>query len=394
MKTGIIYIIRNKINSKVYIGQTTSDVATRFHQHLKKSTISTRHYKIYNAIKKYGKENFFIEILEENVPIDQLNQREIFYIEKYDSFENGYNSSKGGDGRVINKDYDEKQIIDDYLKGSSMNEICAKFNVSNATISRVLKRLGIETRHDGNKYESIDPVIFQKEWYQKTSSIKQLAEKYNVDEKTIRRLAKRLNLRRKGTKLDMPKQETKIVLWSKTKDSFSFSEQSFEKIEESEETLSSIKDKKIIFLIGDNPIPNQTSFGDKTSNYLFNHFCLNGYDGCVVLNLFSVIEEQLLITIEKIDCDYLKKQINVFNSFPQFDICLFYGSHVVYYMSRYRLPKIVSETLESYYSSILKHNVFATAVNNSFAKPTMQTMSKMNIKNATTVNNWQIKGKI
>ena len=41
MKTGIIYIIKNRLNDKVYIGQTTTDIKTRFNQHCKNSTLKS-----------------------------------------------------------------------------------------------------------------------------------------------------------------------------------------------------------------------------------------------------------------------------------------------------------------------------------------------------------------
>lgn len=99
--TGLIYIITNDFNDKVYIGQTTTNINTRFNQHCKKCVLASRHHKLQNAIKKYGKNNFHIQELENNIPIDELNRKEIEYIEKYNSFNNGYNSTKGGDGRYI-----------------------------------------------------------------------------------------------------------------------------------------------------------------------------------------------------------------------------------------------------------------------------------------------------
>lgn len=198
MKTGIIYIIKNNINDKVYIGQTITNIKTRFNQHCKNSTLKSRHYKIYNAIKKYGKENFYIEVLESNIEIDKLDEREIYYIEKYNSFKKGYNSTKGGDGRVINKEYDEEKIVYLYKQGKSMKEIGFLYNVSEATISRLLNRLNIKTRHDGNKYESFNKIEFINLWENKNIIIKDMAEYYNVNEKTIKRHAKRLNLNRKG----------------------------------------------------------------------------------------------------------------------------------------------------------------------------------------------------
>lgn len=55
--------------------------------------------KFANAIRKWGWDSFEGEILEDNISSqEELNKLEMFYIEKYDSFNNGYNSTKGGDG--------------------------------------------------------------------------------------------------------------------------------------------------------------------------------------------------------------------------------------------------------------------------------------------------------
>lgn len=62
-QTGSIYIIRNKINDKVYIGQTTMTVHERFMYHLKPSVHKKRGtYKIYNAMAKYGKKIFMLKL--------------------------------------------------------------------------------------------------------------------------------------------------------------------------------------------------------------------------------------------------------------------------------------------------------------------------------------------
>lgn len=198
MKTGIIYIIKNRLNDKVYIGQTTTNIKTRFNQHCKNSTLKSRNYKLYNAIKKYGKENFYIEILEQDIDINKLDEREIYYIEKHNSYLKGYNSTKGSDGRAINKEYDEKEISILYKKGYSLEKIGKIYNVSGATISRVLNKLNVKARHDGNKYESFNVEEFKKMWFDKNIKIKDMAKFYNVNEKTIIRNRKRLKLNRKG----------------------------------------------------------------------------------------------------------------------------------------------------------------------------------------------------
>ena len=202
MKTGVIYIIKNKINDKVYIGQTTTDIHTRFTQHCKRCVVANRHYKIYNAIKKYGKENFWIEELERDIPIDKLNQKEIEYITKYNSFEKGYNSTKGGDGRTINKHYDEENIIKLYTQDKlSSSQIAKIYNVSYATITRVLHRKSVKVRHDGNKYEDLkDNFIVL---WNSGATYKEIAKLLNTNERTVGRYVKRFGLkpRGKGSKL-------------------------------------------------------------------------------------------------------------------------------------------------------------------------------------------------
>lgn len=82
---------------KYYIGQTIN-INRRKREHLKSKEIDHFHC----SIRKYGMDNFNFEILEElefntyEVLKSNLNEREIFYINKYDSFKNGYNSTIGG----------------------------------------------------------------------------------------------------------------------------------------------------------------------------------------------------------------------------------------------------------------------------------------------------------
>ena len=87
-----IYKVTNKINGKVYIGQSV-DIGRRWHQHM------TAEDDIYfhKAIQKYGVENFEWEVIEQCKKKD-LDKREIYWIEYYDAFNKGYNCTKGGDG--------------------------------------------------------------------------------------------------------------------------------------------------------------------------------------------------------------------------------------------------------------------------------------------------------
>ena len=87
-----IYKVTNKINGKVYIGQSV-DIGRRWREHM---TVKDDIY-FHKAIQKYGVENFKWEVIEKCKKKD-LDEREIYWIEYYDSFNKGYNCTKGGDG--------------------------------------------------------------------------------------------------------------------------------------------------------------------------------------------------------------------------------------------------------------------------------------------------------
>ena len=88
---GVIYAIKNKINSKKYVGQTTLTVQERFSAHSKADSLLGK------DIRSFGKENFSIEVLEECETAEQLNEREIFWIAELNcKYPNGYNTMNGG----------------------------------------------------------------------------------------------------------------------------------------------------------------------------------------------------------------------------------------------------------------------------------------------------------
>lgn len=91
-----IYSIINKINGKRYIGQTIRSISERFTEHCKPSR--DKKSALGNAIKKYGKSNFYIEYLSNCISQEQLNNAEEYFIEYYNTFgSNGYNLTNGGE---------------------------------------------------------------------------------------------------------------------------------------------------------------------------------------------------------------------------------------------------------------------------------------------------------
>lgn len=95
-----IYIIKNIVDNKVYIGRS-KDIDSRISSHkcnLRRNKHINKHLQ--NAWNKYGEDNFKFEVVEICNNIEETYSKEIFYIEKYESSnrDKGYNLSLGGEG--------------------------------------------------------------------------------------------------------------------------------------------------------------------------------------------------------------------------------------------------------------------------------------------------------
>lgn len=109
-KKYIIYMHKNKINGKMYIGQTCQTLEQRFQA-------NGGHYKscslFYKAIQKYGWNNFEHIILKENLTLEQANYWEEYYIKSFhthieDPLNNGYNLKKGGLNKQLSQSTKDK----------------------------------------------------------------------------------------------------------------------------------------------------------------------------------------------------------------------------------------------------------------------------------------------
>ena len=120
----IVYKHTNKINGKSYIGITKRTIEQRVHD----GYAGSRHFD--NAISKYGWENFETTILEENLTCDEACSKEKYYIEKYDSINNGYNLEEGGIYGTINPEtrklMSERMIGNTYSKNQVYSEEAKK----------------------------------------------------------------------------------------------------------------------------------------------------------------------------------------------------------------------------------------------------------------------------
>jgi len=150
MKKGIIYKYTSP-SGKHYIGKTINAKA-RKREHLYNSKVLIT--KFYSAIKKYGLESFEYEVLFESIllPIDELNillnEKEKHFIQMFDSFNNGYNLTLGGDGQIGFKHSEETKALYRQQRQIYSQETLEK--MSNAAKGRNLSKETIEKIRLGN----------------------------------------------------------------------------------------------------------------------------------------------------------------------------------------------------------------------------------------------------
>lgn len=140
-----IYKFTNKFNGQSYIGQSIH-IEQRYKEHLNEIQNTRLQTKWYNAVRKYGIENFTFEILEECEP-NQLNEREIYWISFYDSFNNGYNSTPGGQEKVFNP----QNIYDLWDQGFSSIEISKKLGIGTTSVYNNLIVYKNYSKHEAKK---------------------------------------------------------------------------------------------------------------------------------------------------------------------------------------------------------------------------------------------------
>ena len=119
-----VYKITNKINNKIYIGLTIQGSRTRYLHHLYEAR-SGSSFPIHRAIRKYGEDNFEIEVIQVLDSPEELKELEKYYIKEYKTNNRkfGYNMTEGGDG-TFGRLYSEetKEKIRQKALGRKMSE--------------------------------------------------------------------------------------------------------------------------------------------------------------------------------------------------------------------------------------------------------------------------------
>ena len=164
-----IYCITNLINNKKYVG-LSKNCLKRWNEHYSKSYHSTKEDEIrkplYMAMRKYGRENFSFVILEE-CEEKELKEKEIYWINKLNTYKTGYNATLGGDlpeGHILKGEEhgnhklslaDVKKCRQFYSEGKKSKEVWEKY------YSNIITYSGFQRMWHGKTWKDVMPEVFE-----------------------------------------------------------------------------------------------------------------------------------------------------------------------------------------------------------------------------------------
>ena len=147
----IIYKATNKTTKKEYVGLTKNELSNRKADHKRKAKSGKSTMAFHDAIRKYGFENFEWEIIDTATTLEELNEKEIYWIKKLNTLiPNGYNIEKGGQVKEFSEEtlkkmreadrsyaktkfysWDEKGLIKEY---ESKKELVKELGIRKGTL--------------------------------------------------------------------------------------------------------------------------------------------------------------------------------------------------------------------------------------------------------------------
>lgn len=140
-----IYKITCLITKKQYIGKTEIGTQQRWKQHCRTAFLPSHgdyNFPLHMAIRKYGIDNFLVTIIDTAETSEELNEKEKQWIDFFDTYNNGYNASMGGEG---NLKYNYDKIVNYYLQnGNSLTLTCQHFNIYDQVVYNALKSKNID----------------------------------------------------------------------------------------------------------------------------------------------------------------------------------------------------------------------------------------------------------
>lgn len=214
MKSGKIYLIFNDVNDKVYVGQTIQSLNKRFNGHCcySKTDRSVNMY-IKRAIHKYGRDKFHIKLIEE-CPIKELSKREKYWINYYDSYNNGYNLTLGGQDsnyfslHKLEDSIDIKKFEEYILEFKPLAiEVASHFGISKCSVYNLINRIGnpdlVLNSYNPRKGKSIEDIDKEEliKLYNSGWSILDLVKRYHIQKDKISKFLKSNGIKiRRGIK--------------------------------------------------------------------------------------------------------------------------------------------------------------------------------------------------
>lgn len=246
-----IYKITNKLNNKIYIGQSIN-IYNRWRNHYYSGIKLNPNDDtlIHRAMNKYGIENFDFEIIEE-ISVNYLNEREKYWIQYYDSYNNGYNMTIGGSNLIGEDNPNSKLTKKDVITIRTMYNNKIPFREVYKKYKNIISKRGLQkvwryetwleimpevytqenmqwhaTKAKGFKQSSLnneqrklsDELIslIRNEYNTNHISFNKIAEKYNVAPSTVRKYCLNLDKNKLTTGIKVKNVETNLIFNSYT----------------------------------------------------------------------------------------------------------------------------------------------------------------------------------
>jgi group I intron endonuclease len=205
-----LYIIKNKINNKIYIGQTKNSINTRWNGHTSRANKGSK-LVIHSAMRLHGIENFDIELLYTTNSLEEANQKEYILINEYNcKCPNGYNMIDGGNVEFPNSTEPKSKQHKEKIQSSHMKNAkpIIQFNIGTGNFikewnsSKELLRNGFTRRNIINLCKSINNFGYiysfgwcYKEYYENIENKISLSNpNYNPHGRTIQSIDKDGNI--------------------------------------------------------------------------------------------------------------------------------------------------------------------------------------------------------
>lgn len=181
----IVYKITCKINGKIYVGQTSETLKQRFKRHMgyQKDEHDT---KFYRAVRKYGIENFYIEQIDTANNQEELDEKELYWINKLDSLKSGYNTkaNKGKCGGDTLSNHPNKHFISEKIRQSKIGDK-NPMRINGGLKGEKNGMFGKRGKDNSNSKKCVSIAVDNPDYVMIFNSIRELQKYHNVTTDTM-----------------------------------------------------------------------------------------------------------------------------------------------------------------------------------------------------------------